>query len=95
VDIALRDAIATGKVPGPRIIASARAIGITGGHCDRNGCVPTSSPTARRSGPNVADGPDAIRAAVRQSIKDGRRRGEALRHRRRYCRASTRSARSR
>ena len=35
-DIALRDAINDGEVPGPRIDASGPAIGITGGHCDSN-----------------------------------------------------------
>jgi imidazolonepropionase-like amidohydrolase len=71
VDIALRDAIAAGKVPGPRVIASARPIGITGGHCDRNGLRPDLFPDDEAIRPNVGDGPDAIRRAVRQSIKDG------------------------
>jgi hypothetical protein len=35
-DIALRDAIDDGDLPGPRILASGPAIGITGGHCDNN-----------------------------------------------------------
>jgi imidazolonepropionase-like amidohydrolase len=33
-DIGLRDAINDGDVPGPRIVASGPALGITGGHCD-------------------------------------------------------------
>src|SRR4030095_847151 len=33
-DVALRDAINAGDVPGPRMIASGPALGITGGHCD-------------------------------------------------------------
>jgi imidazolonepropionase-like amidohydrolase len=71
VDIALRDAIVEGKIPGPRIVASARSIGITGGHCDRNGLRPDLFSDSEAMRPNVADGPDGIRAAVRQSIKDG------------------------
>ena len=35
-DIALRDAINAGDVPGPRIIASGPALSITGGHADEN-----------------------------------------------------------
>ena len=35
-DIALRDAINEGMLPGPRIIASGPALSITGGHCDQN-----------------------------------------------------------
>src|SRR5262249_34919996 len=35
-DIALRDAINEGLVPGPRIVASGPALSITGGHCDDN-----------------------------------------------------------
>ena len=35
-DIALRDAINEGMVPGPRMIASGQPLSITGGHCDLN-----------------------------------------------------------
>ncbi|MCG8399287.1 hypothetical protein LWS67_22635, partial [Bacillus atrophaeus] len=35
VDIALRNAIRTGLVQGPRIVAAAHAIGSPGGHCDQ------------------------------------------------------------
>jgi len=35
-DIALRDAINAGDVPGPRMLASGPALSITGGHCDNN-----------------------------------------------------------
>ena len=35
-DVALRDAINDGDVPGPRMLVSGAALGITGGHCDDN-----------------------------------------------------------
>jgi len=35
-DVALRDAINTGDVPGPRMIVSGPPLSITGGHCDNN-----------------------------------------------------------
>ncbi|WP_341503937.1 amidohydrolase family protein [Gallaecimonas sp. GXIMD4217] len=66
-DIALRDAIAAGDVPGPRIFASGPAIGITGGHCDNN----LLAPEYRASGQGTADGPWAVRARVRENIKYG------------------------
>ena len=34
VDVALRNAVDSGTVTGPRIIAAAHAIGTPGGHCD-------------------------------------------------------------
>ena len=44
-DIALRNAIRDGVVPGPRIIAAGHSIGITGGHCDTNGYAPGLLPS--------------------------------------------------
>src|SRR5690349_465485 len=35
-DVALRDSINAGEVPGPRMLVSGPALGITGGHCDNN-----------------------------------------------------------
>ena len=35
-DVALRDAINDGDVPGPRMLVSGPPLGITGGHCDDN-----------------------------------------------------------
>lgn len=66
-DIALRDAIEAGDIPGPRIIASGPAIGITGGHCDSNVLPPELNTPAR----GVADGEDGIRQKVREVIKFG------------------------
>ncbi len=69
VDIALRNAINKGTVPGPRMLVSGPPLGATGGHVDLNGF----SPYLRfeRVAPAVADGPDAIRVAVRRNIKYG------------------------
>ena len=66
-DIALRDAINAGDVPGPRILASGPALSITGGHWDENFAAPEYS--LSREG--VADGVDAVIKKVRQNIKYG------------------------
>ena len=66
-DIALRDAIADGDVIGPRILASGPALGITGGHCDDNMLAPEFNERAE----GVADGPVAVRTAVRRNVKYG------------------------
>ena len=66
-DVALRDAIADGDVPGPRVIPAGRSIGITGGHCDSN-LLPFEY--ADKAG-GVADGPWGVRAKVRENKKYG------------------------
>lgn len=68
-DIALRDMIREGVVPGPRIVAAGHAIGITGGHCDVNGYVPGILEEDPEHG--VADGVDQIVRSVRYQIKHG------------------------
>jgi imidazolonepropionase-like amidohydrolase len=71
-DVSLRDAINRGDVPGPRMLVAAHSLGITGGHCDgTNGYVPHLF--GEEAGPEVgvADGPDAIRAAIRYQVKHG------------------------
>ncbi|KUJ84402.1 amidohydrolase family protein [Microbulbifer flavimaris] len=66
-DVALRDAINDGDVPGPRLFVSGPAIGITGGHCDNN--LLTHEFAAKGGG--VADGPWGVRAKVRENLKYG------------------------
>ena len=66
-DIALRDAINAGDIPGPRMRASGPSLGITGGHCDSNLLPPRYEDYSE----GVADGPWAIRTKVRQNIKYG------------------------
>jgi len=68
-DMALRQAINDGRVPGPRIEAAGHAIGITGGHCDENGYRPGLLKFGPEEG--VADGVDEVRAAVRYQVKSG------------------------
>jgi imidazolonepropionase-like amidohydrolase len=66
-DVALRDAINADEVPGPRMLVSGPALGITGGHCDDNWL---TQDIPHRSG-GVADGPWAARAKVREIVKYG------------------------
>jgi imidazolonepropionase-like amidohydrolase len=66
-DIALRDAINAGDVPGPRMLASGPALSITGGHGDENYLAPQFA----FSSDGVADGGDGVVAKVRENIKYG------------------------
>lgn len=66
-DVALRDAINAGELPGPRLRVSGPSLGITGGHCDSNLLPPSYDHRAE----GVADGPWAVRARVRENIKYG------------------------
>lgn len=70
-DVVLRDAIARGDVPGPRMVVAGHPIGIPGGHCDDAGWVPGLF--GRESGPleGVASGPAQMAEAVRLQIKYG------------------------
>jgi imidazolonepropionase-like amidohydrolase len=69
----LRDAIAEGQLPGPRIVASGPGISITGGHGDLNGYAPQVSvhsfPEERDF--QIADGVDQVRHVVRAQLKHG------------------------
>lgn len=68
IDIALRNAIDRGDIPGPRIVAATLPISATGGHGDLNGF----SPYLRfESFSDIADGVDEIRKAVRTRVKYG------------------------
>ena len=66
-DVSLRDAIDSGRVPGPRLQVSGPALGITGGHCDSN-LLPEQYEVKAEG---VADGPWAVRAKVREVSKYG------------------------
>jgi imidazolonepropionase-like amidohydrolase len=72
VDVALRNSINKGVIIGPRMLVATKGIGATGGHFD-----PTSGFRDMLFGrqPNaydgIADGPDEIRKAVRNEVKNG------------------------
>jgi len=71
IDVALRNSITRGVIPGPRMLVAVHSIGATGGHCDhsagyRFGLFAEPGPER-----GVANGPDAIRAAVRYNHKYG------------------------
>jgi imidazolonepropionase-like amidohydrolase len=70
-DIALMKAIDAGMVPGPRMIASAHSLGITGGHCDATGWAPGLLERGPEEG--IVDGVDAALRGVRYQIKHGAR----------------------
>lgn len=68
--LALRDAIARGLVPGPRMVTGI-GLGTTGSHCD-----PTTGIRPGHVGLDAAreytyDGADAAAAAVRKAVRDG------------------------
>jgi imidazolonepropionase-like amidohydrolase len=72
VDVALRNSINKGVIVGPRMLVATFGIGATGGHFD-----PTSGFRDMLFGrepdysEGIADGPDAIRKAVRFEVKNG------------------------
>ena len=66
-DVALRDAINAGDVPGPRMLVSGPALSITGGHCDNN-MLPFQY---HATSDGVADGIPAVQHKVRENIKYG------------------------
>jgi imidazolonepropionase-like amidohydrolase len=66
-DVALRDAINAGDVPGPRMLVSGPPLGITGGHCDEN-LLPSEF---HYQAEGVADGVEAVQHKVREVIKYG------------------------
>ena len=66
-DVALRDAINAGDVPGPRMLVSGPPLGITGGHADNN-LLPFAF---HAKGEGICDSPWACRAQVRENIKYG------------------------
>jgi imidazolonepropionase-like amidohydrolase len=66
-DVALRDAINAGDVPGPRMLVSGPPLSITGGHCDNN-MLPFEY---HATSDGVADGISAVQHKVRENIKYG------------------------
>jgi imidazolonepropionase-like amidohydrolase len=66
-DVAIKQGIEQGFVPGPRIVPATYAIGATGGHCDSTEFPPSISAPS----PAVANGPEELRAMVRKLRKYG------------------------
>jgi imidazolonepropionase-like amidohydrolase len=66
-DVALRDAIEAGDIPGPRMLVSGPALGITGGHCDEDLLPFEYHATAE----GVADGVEGVQHKAREVIKYG------------------------
>jgi imidazolonepropionase-like amidohydrolase len=66
-DVALRDAINDGHVPGPRMLVSGPPLSITGGHADEN-LLPWED---HKSADGVADGVEGVQKKVREDIKYG------------------------
>jgi imidazolonepropionase-like amidohydrolase len=66
-DVALRDAISAGDIPGPRMLVSGPPLSITGGHCDNN-MLPFEY---HATSDGVADGIAAVQHKVRENIKYG------------------------
>jgi imidazolonepropionase-like amidohydrolase len=70
VTLALRDAIATGKVPGPRIVDAGNGISTTSGHGDSSlGLSPELAEHAHQE--NLCDGVESCRRAVRLQVRRG------------------------
>ena len=71
VTLALRDAIAAGKVPGPRILDAGASISATSGHMDGALGFRDDMREAINSEGNLCDGADACRKAVRLQVARG------------------------
>jgi imidazolonepropionase-like amidohydrolase len=71
VSIALRRAIDSGKVKGPRIHTSGRSIGTRGGHADATNAFGPFLTSSDPRHDTVCNGADSCREAVRQRYQDG------------------------
>lgn len=68
--LALRDAVAEGIVPGPRMI-TAIGIGTTGSHCDRTTGIRPGTADVDEARRYVFDGPQEAEHMVRTAVRDG------------------------
>ena len=67
-DVALRDAIAGGRIVGPRMLVAVKSLSSTGGHGDRND-LPVDVHVERYSA--IADGAAEIAKKVRENVRHG------------------------
>lgn len=71
IDAGIRDLVAEGKYPGPRILVAGRVLSQTGGHGDRRWRSERGAPPEGPWLPVVADGVAAVRRAVREEFRRG------------------------
>jgi imidazolonepropionase-like amidohydrolase len=71
VDVALRNAINRGEMPGPRLQVSTYYISATGGHGDLVGFSPWLDTKMPPEMSGIANGVDAVRQKVRYLVKNG------------------------
>ena len=71
LDVGLRNAIARGLVPGPRMLVAVHGLGARGGHADLTGL--RHDLLVREPGPaeGITHGPEGFREAVRYQVKHG------------------------
>ena len=67
-DVAIKQAVEGGYIPGPRIVPATYLIGATGGHCDDTGDLP---PSLDHPHPAIGSGPAEMRNIVRKLHKYG------------------------
>jgi imidazolonepropionase-like amidohydrolase len=75
-DWGTKTAVESGLIPGPRMFISCRSIGPTGGHNDRNRRTDIAGPPCLCCNGmvfirEIADGPDAVRKAAREQMRQG------------------------
>jgi imidazolonepropionase-like amidohydrolase len=75
-DWGVRDSVAQGLVPGPRMFVAGRALGPTGGHSDARRRTDVHSGACKCCNAmnfcmEIVDGADAVRAAVREQLRQG------------------------
>src|SRR5262245_36402827 len=77
LDAGLKEASEAGLISGPRVFRSGRVLSQTGGHGDTSPANPAVQPhlcacSIHTTGfAHIADGPDAVRRAVREELKGG------------------------
>lgn len=71
IDVGLRNSIAAGVVPGPRMMVAVHALGARGGHCDESGFPYGFFGAETGFEDGIASGADQFRDSVRFQVKYG------------------------